>query len=88
MKDPLCKQMGQRVRHDERAVVLINTAYDVQEGQKDAKRTLAHARALPVTAPKQPYDLSADANNLPGHSCRLMSDMSGHRVCPAASLCC
>lgn len=49
MKDPLCKQMGQRVRHDERAVVLINTAYDVQEGQKDAKRTLAHAQSNRMT---------------------------------------
>lgn len=74
MKDPLCKRRGQRVRHAERAVFLINTAYNVQGGQKDAKRTLAHARALPVSAPKQPYDLSA--NNLPGHSCWLMSDMS------------
>lgn len=76
MKEPLCEPRGQRVRRGERAGFLINTAYNVREGQKDVKRTLAHARALPVSGPKQPYDLSADANNLLGHSCWLMSDMS------------
>lgn len=75
MKAPLCKRTSQCVQHGESAVFLINTAYNVQEGKKDTKMKVAHAQALPVSAPKQPYDLSADANNLLVHSCWLMSHM-------------